>query len=186
MNALAVLAACKASGVGLDEAAATLAGFAAPVGRGARHVLRADKGAFTLIDESYNANPASMRAALALAGETRPGEGGRRIAVLGDMLELGPTSPRLHAALLEAVVGNDIDAVFTAGPMMKHLHEALPEARRGAWRANAAELTPIVVEAIGAGDVVVVKGSNGSRMGPVVATLRQRFAPEPARAPEMA
>jgi len=186
MNALAVLAACKASGVGLDEAAATLAGFAAPVGRGARHMLRADTGAFTLIDESYNANPASMRAALALAGETTPGEGGRRIAVLGDMLELGPTSPRLHAALLEAVVGNDIDAVFTAGPMMKHLHEALPEARRGAWRANAAELTPIVVEAIGAGDVVVVKGSNGSRMGPVVATLRQRFAPEPARAAEMA
>ena len=186
MNALAVLAACKASGVDLDEAAAALADFAPPAGRGARHMLQTARGAFTLIDESYNANPASMRAALALAGGTKPGAGGRRIAVLGDMLELGPTSPRLHAALLEAVVGNDIDAVFAAGPMMKHLHDALPEARRGAWRANAAELTPIVIDAIGAGDVVVVKGSNGSRMGPVVATLRQRFASEPARALEQA
>lgn len=176
MNALAVLVAAKASGVVLEEAAEALGDFSAPAGRGARHALHADDGAFTLIDESYNANPASMRAALALAGAATVGANGRRIAALGDMLELGATSAQLHAALAEAVIANEIDLVFAAGPMMKNLFDALPEARRGAWRASAAELHADVIDALRAGDVIVVKGSNGSRMGPLVAALKKRFA----------
>ena len=92
------------------------------------------------------------------------------------MLELGPTSGQLHAALAEAAIDNQIDLVFAAGPMMKHLYDALPEARRGSWRASAAELHADVIDALRAGDVIVVKGSNGSRMGPLVAALKKRFA----------
>ena len=186
MNAMAVLAACKAAGVALDEAAAALAEFAAPAGRGARHTLHTKKGVFTLIDESYNANPASMRAALALAGSTATGAHGRRIAALGDMLELGPESPRLHAELAEAVFENGVDLVFAAGPMMKRLYDALPVERQGAWRDSSAELEPLLLAEVDAGDVIVVKGSNGSRMGPIVAALKQRFAPQAADATEQA
>lgn len=175
MNAMAVLAACKAVGLQLEGAAEALAAFSAPAGRGARHELQAADGAFLLIDESYNANPASMRAALAVAGVTPVGPNGRRIAVLGDMLELGPESARLHRELAEAVVENHIDMVLTAGPMMKNLHDALPAEAQGAWRKAAAELQPLVLGCIRAGDVVVVKGSNGSRMGPIVAAMKKTF-----------
>jgi UDP-N-acetylmuramoyl-tripeptide--D-alanyl-D-alanine ligase len=175
MNAMAVLAACKAVGLKLEDAAEALAEFSAPAGRGARHELQAADGAFLLIDESYNANPASMRAALAVAGATPVGPNGRRIAVLGDMLELGPESARLHGDLAEAVVENHIDIVLAAGTMMKNLHDALPARAQGAWRSAAAELQPVVLDCIRAGDVVVVKGSNGSRMGSIVAAMKKAF-----------
>ena len=99
-NALGVLLACEALGADVAGAAAALAGFAPQQGaRRALHAARAPSGPFTLIDESYNANPASMRAALALLGAAEPGRGGRRIAVIGDMLELGPDGAAMHAAL---------------------------------------------------------------------------------------
>ena len=127
-----------------------------------------------LIDESYNANPTSMRAALALLGQV-PMQGlGRRIAVLGDMLELGPEGAALHAELAEAVLANAIDQVYCAGPLMKSLWDALPSERRGGYAENAAALEVEVLGAITAGDAVMVKGSLGSRMGPIVKALKRR------------
>ncbi len=177
MNSLAVLLVAKAFGLDLEAAAATLASFEVPEGRGRRFVLEAPDGPFTLLDESYNANPASMRAAFALAGAlpthgVTEGSTGRRIAVLGDMRELGPRSAELHAELATDLIANHIDLIFAAGPMMKHLFDALPAERQGAWRAGAAELVPIVIDVIRAGDLVVVKGSNASQMRVVVAALK--------------
>ena len=176
-NALAVLLAAHAVGADLAEAAAALAFFQAQTGRGERTVVDTDKGSFTLIDESYNANPASMRAALALAGTLTPGQSGRRIAVIGDMLELGTHSRDLHAALAEDITANRFDMVFAAGPMMRALADALKGHIPVEWRRAATDLQP----ARGgggarAGDVVVVKGSNGSRMAPVVGALKARHA----------
>ena len=173
MNSLAVLMASRAAGLDLAAAARALAGFRPPAGRGQRETLEAADGSFTIIDESYNANPASMRAALDLLGAA---EGMRRIAVLGDMLELGPQARALHAAIAEDVERNQIDLVYTAGPLMQALSEAIPAERRGAHAANAAALEPIVLDALRAGDVVMIKGSNGSRMGPLVAAMRKAFA----------
>lgn len=128
-------------------------------------------GAFTLLDESYNANPASMRAAFSVLGATRPAPGGRRIAVLGDMRELGETAPRLHAALAEPLAAAGIDMVFCCGPLMAHLHACLPVASRGVHVATSDELAPIVAEAVRPGDVVTVKGSLGTNMAPIVKRL---------------
>ena len=175
LNALAVLLAAKAAGIDLDEAAASLGRFTAGAGRGARSTLKAKNGSFTLIDESYNANPASMRAALALLGATQPSGEGRRIAVLGDMRELGPDGAKLHAALSEDIVKEKVDLVFAAGPLSQVLFRSLPAERRGLWGEVAPDIEGPVADSIRAGDVVMVKGSNGSRMGPLVAALKERF-----------
>lgn len=178
LNSLAALLATRALGGDLEAAAASLADFAPPTGRGAREHLARDGLAITLIDESYNANPVSMAAALDVLG-TVPRQGdGRRVAILGDMLELGPQAPDLHAALADAVERNDIDAVFAAGPLMRHLYDALPAARQGAYAPDAARLEDTVTNALTDGDVVMIKGSNGSRMGTIVTRLRRDFAPE--------
>lgn len=174
MNSLGVLLAAKAFGVDFDAAAGALAFFAAQPGRGERLELDAEDGPYTLIDESYNANPASMRAALELAGALPLARQGRRIAVLGDMLELGRDAEAMHADLAGAVAANHIDVVYAAGPLMQHLFEALPADLRGAWRESSSELEPIVCSAIQGGDIVIVKGSNGSRMNTIVGALKQR------------
>ena len=181
-NALAVLLAAHALGVDLEEAASALVFFQAQQGRGERVAIATPDGPITLLDESYNANPASMRAALALAGTLAPSGGGRRIAVLGDMLELGPRAPELHAALAEDIAENRFDLVLAAGPMMRALAEALEGQVDVEWRPNAAELQPAVLDIVRAGDVVVVKGSNGSRLSPIVAALKQHYAAAPALA----
>jgi UDP-N-acetylmuramoyl-tripeptide--D-alanyl-D-alanine ligase len=179
-NALGVLLAADGLGVDLEKAAAALGEFSAQKGRGERLTLHGPGGPFTLIDESYNANPASMRAALALLGATRPGLGGRRIAVLGDMLELGAGAAQLHAALAGDLARNAVDLLFCAGPLMRGLFEASPQAIRGAWAERSADLKSSVFDAARGGDVVMVKGSNGSAMGPIVAALRSHFSPIPA------
>ena len=180
-NALAVLLAVHALGADVAAAASALAFFQAQQGRGQRVSIKTPDGPFTLIDESYNANPASMQAALALGGTLLPSGTGRRIAVLGDMLELGHTSPALHAALADDIVNNNFDLVFAAGPMMKSLADALSDRVTVAWRSRAADIEPAVVDTVHAGDVVVVKGSNGSRMAPIVGALKARHAaPQPA------
>jgi len=179
LDSLAVLLTAQAFGLDLEAAAASLASFEVPAGRGRRFVLKAADGPFTLIDESYNANPASVGAALALLGSLRAG---RRIAILGDMLELGHLGPALHAALAEDILANRIDLVFTAGPLMKNLFLALPPEKRGVWRENGAELEDIVAAAVRAGDLVIVKGSNASRMSAVVAALKTRYSGETAEA----
>jgi len=173
-NSLAVLAGASLLGADLALAALALADLKAPVGRGERMTLDLPGGAVLLIDESYNANPTSMRAALALLGQV-PMQGlGRRIAVLGDMLELGPEGAALHAQLTEAVLANAIDLVYCAGPLMKSLWDALPSGRRGGYAETAAALEPEVLGAVAAGDAVMVKGSLGSRMGPIVKALKRR------------
>ena len=175
-NSLAVLATAAALGADPARAAEVLAGVRAPKGRGARHRIAWPGGAITLIDESYNANPASMRAALALL-DSAPG---RRIAVLGDMLELGAHAPALHAALAEPIEQHRVDRVFTAGMEMRHLHDALPQERRGGHAGNAAAVLPLVREALRPGDTVLIKGSLGSAMGPLVEALLADAQVEPA------
>jgi UDP-N-acetylmuramoyl-tripeptide--D-alanyl-D-alanine ligase len=176
LNSLAVLAAASLSGADLALAALALAEVQPPTGRGARQTLTVPGGDALLIDESYNANPASMRAALALLGQVPMGARGRRIAVLGDMLELGERGSELHRALVEPVVAHDIDLVFCSGPLMRALWEALPAERRGGYAETSAALEPPVLGAIHAGDAVMVKGSLGSKMGPIVAALTRKFS----------
>lgn len=177
MNSLAVLAAVKLVGADLALAALTLADLRPPQGRGARQRLRAPGGEIVLIDESYNANPASVRAALDNISRLAPSSGGRRIAVLGDMLELGPTEAHMHAALAEPVEAAGIDLVFACGPLMRNLYDALPTRRRGAYAAASAGLEPLLLDALRAGDVLTIKGSLGSKMGPLVKALIARFPP---------
>jgi UDP-N-acetylmuramoyl-tripeptide--D-alanyl-D-alanine ligase len=186
MNSLAVLAAASLVGADLARAALALAQQAPAAGRGTRLTLELPDGPALVIDESYNANPTSMRAALALLGQARLGPGGRRIAVLGDMLELGPTGADLHRGLADAILHNCVDLVYCAGPLMAALWQALPSPRRGGYADTAAALEPQVVAAVRAGDALMVKASAGSRMGPVVKALVRRHsvptASEPARA----
>jgi UDP-N-acetylmuramoyl-tripeptide--D-alanyl-D-alanine ligase len=183
-NSLAVLAAASLAGADLALAALALARQAPAAGRGTRIVLEVPGGTATVIDESYNANPVSMRAALALLGQAGVGPRGRRVAVLGDMLELGTAGGELHRALAQAVIDNNVDLVFCAGPMMRELWNALPSERRGGYADLASALQGDVVAAVRNGDVFMVKGSNGSRMGPIVKELARRFVPaaaEPAQ-----
>ena len=180
MNSMIVLLTAHCFGCGVEEAAATLADFSAPAGRGAQWKLRKGDGDFLLIDEAYNANPASMRAALAVLGAAPVAPGGRRIAALGDMLELGHQSRALHEELAGPIEANGVDLVFAAGPMMKALFEALPAGKRGLWAPSSADIEGPLIGEIRAGDAVMVKGSNGSRMGPVVAAIRKHAAVEPA------
>jgi UDP-N-acetylmuramoyl-tripeptide--D-alanyl-D-alanine ligase len=181
MNSLAVLATCVLVGADLALAALALAALEPPTGRGQRIALALPGGGeVLLIDESYNANPASMRAALALLGQSAVGPRGRRIAVMGDMLELGPAGVELHRGLIEAVLGHNIDIVFCAGPLMRALWDALPSERRGGYAENAAALESQAIAAIRDGDAVMVKGSLGSRMGPIVKTLTRLYSREAA------
>ncbi len=175
LNSLAVLAAVVLVGADLALAALALVNLKAAAGRGARARLRVPGGSALLIDESYNANPASMAAAIALLGQAPVEKQGRRIAVLGDMLELGPPGADLHCGLAGALEAAGIDLVFCSGPLMRSLWEALPSGRRGGYAETAAALEPAVLDAIRAGDAVMVKGSLGSKMGPIVKALERTF-----------
>ncbi len=171
-----MLAAAALAGADLALAALALAQLEPAAGRGTRVVLETHDGEALLIDESYNANPASMRAALALLGQAEIGPQGRRIAVLGDMLELGKRGAELHRKLLEPVTAHGIDLVFCCGPLMRALWEALPSERRAGYAENSASLEPQVLAAVRSGDAVMVKGSFGSRMGPIVKALERRYS----------
>ncbi len=179
LNSLAVLAAAKLAGADLALAALALADQTPATGRGTRIALGVPGGGALLIDESYNANPLSMRAALALLAQAPVGARGRRIAVLGDMLELGPRAAELHRELAAAIREQAIDLVYCAGPQMEALWQALPAERRGGYARDAAALEPEVVAALHGGDAVMIKGSFGSRMGPIVKALVRRY-PAPA------
>ena len=179
-NALGVLLAALALGADFQQSAAALADFTAPTGRGQKFPLPTRDGDIIVIDESYNANPASMRAALALLGASAPASGGRRIAVIGDMLELGAEGPAMHEALAQDLAAQNIDLLFGAGPLTRSLYDAAPARLRGHWAANAGELQVALIGALRAGDIVMIKGSNGSRMGPVVAALKAHFSRLPA------
>ncbi|MBL8552806.1 MAG: UDP-N-acetylmuramoyl-tripeptide--D-alanyl-D-alanine ligase [Phenylobacterium sp.] len=179
LNAMAVLLMLQALDVDLDKSLAALGAFEPLAGRGAEKTVAVSGGAFTLIDESYNANPISMASAIATLGaRAAPG---RRIVALTDMLELGPQQAEFHARLAEPLASASIDLVFCAGPLMKSLWDALPPTRRGGYAETAAELAPRVAEAVRAGDVVMVKGSNGSKAGQVAQALAALGDPSSAR-----
>ncbi len=171
-NSLGVLGIIHALGRDIEKAAAAIADMRAPEGRGARHRLLLPAGPVELIDDSYNASPASMRAAFAVLDDIEPAQGGRRVAVLGDMLELGDQAQDLHAELAADLKSSKIDMVFTAGPLMAALHEALPEAQRGPHSGSADALIQPLIGSLGAEDVVLVKGSHGSAMHRVVMALQ--------------
>jgi UDP-N-acetylmuramoyl-tripeptide--D-alanyl-D-alanine ligase len=168
-----VLATAVLVGADLALAALALAEFKPASGRGASIEIDLPGGPARVIDDSYNANPASVDAALAVLGQAPIGPRGRRIAVLGDMLELGPRGRALHRGLLEAVVANAVDLVFCCGPLMRALWQALPASRRGGYAEDSAALEAQVLSAVRAGDVVMVKGSLGSRMAPIVKALQR-------------
>ena len=175
INSLAVLAAAQLAGADLALAALALAGQTPAAGRGTRIALAVPGGSALLIDESYNANPLSMRAAFALLAQAPIGARGRRIAVLGDMLELGAAGAGLHRDLAGPIRDNGIDLVFCAGPLMEALWEALPSERRGGYAKDAGALEGEVVAAVRGGDAVMIKGSFGSRMAPIVKALVRRY-----------
>ncbi len=180
-NSLAVLATVAAAGADVARAADELAGIEAVAGRGLRGEIDLPEGSFTLIDDSYNANVNSMCAAFevlgkavvgpATTGPTTTGRGGRRIAILGDMLELGARAREMHLALAQPLRDAGVDLVLTCGPEMAALQDALPAALRGGHAADSAALAPIATATLAAGDVVLIKGSLGSRMKLLVEAL---------------
>lgn len=177
MNSLAVIAAARAVGVSAARAAAGLKGLSAAAGRGAQTKVRLKSGAeIVILDESYNANPTSMAAALALLGQMKPKGKGRRIAVLGQMLELGSHGPALHAGLAEPLLAAGVDALYVAGALMDHLWEKAPPAMRAGRAADARTLAPTILDALEDGDIVMVKGSNASKVSEIVAAIKAAAA----------
>ncbi len=172
---LAALLTLRALDVDLEIALAALASFEPLTGRGAASQIRLPTGEATLIDDSYNASPVSVAAALRALGAKSPA--GRRLVALTDMLELGPEGPAQHAKLADVADAADIDLMFCAGPLMRHAYEALPPSRRGAWTESVESLTPILIAALSPGDVILVKGSKASRAADIVAGLAKAFAP---------
>jgi len=181
-NALGVLAVAEALGVDATLAARDLSNWQPPAGRGTREVIvldPVDDHSITLIDDAFNANPTSIKAALEVLAAAMPEDSvgrvskGRRIAILGDMLELGPDEIALHQALAQLPQIEALDTVHCVGPRMQSLWEALPEAKRGRAVASAEELAEQAHRVIDAGDVVLVKGSKGSRVSLVVDALRR-------------
>jgi UDP-N-acetylmuramoyl-tripeptide--D-alanyl-D-alanine ligase len=161
LMSLAALLMMEALGVPLGAGLEALAAFEPLEGRGAEHQVALPGGAFTLIDESYNANPASVAAALRTLGLRRTS--GRRIVALTDMLELGAQSAAYHAGLAAEIEGANVDLAFCAGPMMKCLWQALSPTRQGAYAETAEALAPLLTRAIEPGDLVMVKGSRDSK-----------------------
>lgn len=171
LNSLCVLLMLDALDVPLDTALRALADFQPLAGRGQVAIVSAPGGTFTLIDESYNANPLSMAAGFRSLGARPVPSGGRRVVVLTDMLELGDQSRALHEGLAGPIDAAGLDLVHAAGPEMKQLYDVLPAARRGEWRETAAELAADAATLAGPGDIVMVKGSNGSKASLVAKAL---------------
>jgi UDP-N-acetylmuramoyl-tripeptide--D-alanyl-D-alanine ligase len=171
-NSLAVLAAIAAFGLDVGQAVAALADLKPLKGRGAREQLQLADGVITLLDESYNASPASVRAALSLLAGAEPEGRGRRIAVLGDMRELGEQGPALHRELAPDLAAAGVELAFLIGPLMRGLNDLLPQNMRGGHWGDSESAAAPVRDALKGGDVVLVKGSLGTRMAPIVAALR--------------
>jgi UDP-N-acetylmuramoyl-tripeptide--D-alanyl-D-alanine ligase len=171
LNSLAALAAAAAAGADPVVGAEALGELTGLPGRGRRVAIAVAGGEALLIDESYNASPASVRAAIAVLGAVVPMGSGRRIAVLGDMLELGPQGPALHRGLAPDIAAAGLDLVFAVGPLMRALWDVLPAAHRGEWHETAAAMAPRLAAQLQPGDVVMVKGSFGIRMAEIVKSL---------------
>jgi UDP-N-acetylmuramoyl-tripeptide--D-alanyl-D-alanine ligase len=178
INSLAVLATAKLVGADLARASLALSQTTAAKGRGVQERLVIEDGSFLLIDESYNANPTSMEAALALLAQASTGKRGRRIAVLGDMLELGDFGPGFHKDLSQAIATSKVDLVYAAGPLMKHLWDVVSSEKRGGYAETSIELRDQLLSELRVDDAVMVKGSNGSRMSVIVDAMRVKFPVE--------
>ncbi|MEH6403050.1 MAG: UDP-N-acetylmuramoylalanyl-D-glutamyl-2,6-diaminopimelate--D-alanyl-D-alanine ligase [Sneathiella sp.] len=170
-NVLAILGAVKHVGADVHKACDALGSMVAPSGRGASMTLYCDGGKFTVIDESYNASPIAMQAAFKVLGKMTPDREGRRFAILGDMRELGDNSSDIHGNLANDITANGIDMVYAAGPNMKHLSDALPEPINTFHAETSAQLVEPVLRDIKAGDIVLIKGSLGSKMKLVLEAL---------------
>ncbi|MGR9171664.1 UDP-N-acetylmuramoylalanyl-D-glutamyl-2,6-diaminopimelate--D-alanyl-D-alanine ligase [Rhizobium sp. KDH_Rht_773_N] len=176
-NALAALGVVTIVGASLDKAIEALATLKPEKGRGKRYRLPIGNGSFTLIDESYNANPASMRAAIALLASAEPTGRGRRIAVLGDMLEMGEFAPQVHADLAGPLLAAGLEHVWLAGPEMVALKESLPDSVAVEHREKTEELLEFVLNSVAPGDVLMVKSSLGIGFGKIVAALLDKYPP---------
>jgi len=177
LNSLAVLLAATAAGADLKISAARLATIIPPAGRGTMKKIRLpDGGEITLMDESYNASPASVAASLKTLGQMKPGAQGRRIAALGDMLELGAHAPALHRQLASHVIESGADLLFCCGPLMQELFNQMPPSLRGEWAADSALLAAALPEYLRDGDVVLVKGSHGMKMAVILQALSRQSA----------
>lgn len=174
-NALAVLGAAHVAGAELAKAAPALGNLSAERGRGKRHTLSHPDGPITLIDESYNANPASMKAAVELLDATPVSGEGRRIAVLGDMLELGDHSENLHAALADILAKAKVNMIFLAGSEMRALKDKLPVDFSAEYRQGVEELKPLLLQSLKAGDAVMIKSSNGIGFSRLVDALIDHY-----------
>ena len=183
MNAVGVLAVVDALGADPVAASLDIASWVPPAGRGTREVIVTDMAndgeSLELLDDAFNANPTSLIASLEVLAASKPTDGvgriikGRRVAILGDMLELGQDEITMHSAFAQNLHLQSLDIIHCAGPLMRHLWDALPEERQGQWAATAAELVPRVTRLVDAGDVVLVKGSKGSKVSLVVDAIRK-------------
>lgn len=176
-NSLAVLTAVCDLGADLAKAGLALDAMRAPKGRGEVTRLPVKGGEVALIDESYNANPASMRAALQVLGTSDVTGPGRRVAVIGDMRELGAEADKLHAELSGPISEAGIDAVYCVGPHMHALWEQLPQELRAHYCEDAKDMEDVLLGDVRSGDVIMIKGSLGTRMGPLIDALKNEFPP---------
>ena len=183
MNGLGILAACAALGGDPVQAAMDIADWAPPAGRGTHEIVTLDPAVefetLTLLDDAFNANPTSLTAALEVLASYTPRDNvgriikGRRVAILGDMLELGPDEMAMHAAIAKDPSLAALHTIHCAGPRMRHLYDALPDGQRGEWAETAGELANHPTRLVDAGDVVLVKGSKGSKISLVVDAVRK-------------
>jgi len=173
VNSLAVLAACAAIGADTDIAMGAMKQYGAGDGRGARKVFAISDGSVTVIDESYNANPVSMAASISLLGSAKPRGEGRRIAVLGDMLELGADAADFHGRLSANLSAANVDRLYTCGPLMRHLYQVSPEAMRAGQGDTLDQIAPLLLHDLKDGDIILVKGSNASKVNKLISILEQ-------------
>lgn len=175
LMSVAVLSIVDALSADLAKAAAALANFREPKGRGQITKLSLKGGHLRLVDDSYNASPVSVKGAVEKLAEMRDSSKNpvRTVVVLGDMLELGDHAEDMHVGLVPTLINNQMDLVFAAGTFMEKMYDALPEAMRGAYKPTSRELAPVVVDALQPNDLVLVKGSHGSRMDVVVDAIER-------------
>lgn len=173
LNSLGVLALIDSVGANTEKAAESFATFEAKSGRGKRLTVEGKFGTITIIDDTYNASPASVSASLKVLGDIKEARKNRVVAVLGDMFELGETAPKMHEDLAKNVIENNIDLVFTAGKLTQNLYNALPDKIRGKNKEQSVDVAIDVFKSLKNGDVVLVKGSRGMKMENVINYITQ-------------